>query len=150
MMELDSARTCPLMSSPSVSLKPSRQVTINSTPQVTETTNGATITKTNEPSTKRLLRVGARGKLDSQGDQTRNHSTTANRSDPRDWNQEKYFQPPKSYGCMPPRRPTAIRGNHRPTRTCCRLQKEGQAPQSPLIWKSLQRSILLLYRLRGY
>ena len=38
---------------------------VNSTPPVAETTNGATITKTSQPSTGPLLRAGARGKLSS-------------------------------------------------------------------------------------
>ena len=38
---------------------------VNSTPPVVETVDGATITKTSRPSTEPLLRVGARGKLDS-------------------------------------------------------------------------------------
>ena len=38
---------------------------VNSTPPVAETVNGAIITKTSRPSTKPLLRVGAREKLDS-------------------------------------------------------------------------------------
>ena len=41
---------------------------VSSTPLVAETVDGATITKTRQPSTGPLLRVGARGKLDSQGD----------------------------------------------------------------------------------
>ena len=105
---------------------------------------GITITKTSRPSTGPLLRVGAQRKLDSQGDQTRGHSMTA------DWNQEKSFRPPESYGYMPPRRSIATKGNRHPSRTRRGLQKEGQGPQSPLIRKTLQRSILLLHRLGGY
>ena len=41
---------------------------VNSTPPVVETVDGATITKMSQPSTEPLLRVGARGKLDLQGD----------------------------------------------------------------------------------
>ena len=40
---------------------------VSSTPLVVETTDGATITKMSQPSTRPLLRAGARGKLDSQG-----------------------------------------------------------------------------------
>ena len=46
---------------------------VSSTPLVVETTDGATITKTSRPLTRPLLCVGAQGKLDSQGDQTRGH-----------------------------------------------------------------------------
>ena len=38
---------------------------VNSTPPITETVDGATITKTSRPSTKPSLHAGARGKLDS-------------------------------------------------------------------------------------
>ena len=41
---------------------------ISSTPPVAETVDGATITKMSQPSTGPLLRAGAQGKLDSQGD----------------------------------------------------------------------------------
>ena len=107
------------------------------------------ITKTSRPSTRPLLRAGAQGKLDSQGDRTCGRSTTTDRMDPRDQNQEKSFRPPESYGYMPLRRPITIKENRHPTRTHLGLQKEGQGPQSP-IRKSLQRSILLLRRLGGY
>ena len=50
---------------------------VSSAPSVIETSDGATITKTNQPSTKPLLRTGARGKLDLQGDQTRGRRTIA-------------------------------------------------------------------------
>ena len=50
---------------------------VSSTPPVAETMDGATITKTRRPSTRPLLRVGAQGKLDSQGDQTCSHRTMA-------------------------------------------------------------------------
>ena len=43
---------------------------VSSTPPVVETTDGAMITKTSRPSTGPLLRAGAQGKLDSQGDRT--------------------------------------------------------------------------------
>ena len=38
---------------------------VSSTPLVTKTTDGATITKTSRPLTRPLLHVGAQGKLDS-------------------------------------------------------------------------------------
>ena len=38
---------------------------VSSTPPVVETTDGATITKTSQPSIGPLLHAGARGKLDS-------------------------------------------------------------------------------------
>ena len=41
---------------------------VSSTPLVAETSDGATITKMNQPLTEPLLRVGAQGKLDLQGD----------------------------------------------------------------------------------
>ena len=41
---------------------------VSSTPPVAETTDGVTITKMSRPWTGPLLRMGARGKLDSQGD----------------------------------------------------------------------------------
>ena len=41
---------------------------VSSTPPVGNTTDGVTITKMSRPSTRPLLRAGARGKLDSQGD----------------------------------------------------------------------------------
>ena len=44
---------------------------VSSTPLVVETMDGAMITKMSRPSAGPLLHVGARGKLDSQGDQTR-------------------------------------------------------------------------------
>ena len=44
---------------------------VSSTPLVVETVNGVTITKTSRLSTGSLLRAGARGKLDSQGDRMR-------------------------------------------------------------------------------
>ena len=44
---------------------------VSSTPLVAETVDGVTITKTSRPSTEPSLRVGARGKLDSQGDRMR-------------------------------------------------------------------------------
>ena len=50
---------------------------VNSTPLVAEAMDGVTITKTSRPSTKPLLRVGARGKLDSQGDRMRGHRMLA-------------------------------------------------------------------------
>ena len=53
-----------------------------------------------------------------------------------DRNQEKSFQPPESYGYMPPRKPIVTKGNRRPTRTRRGLQKEGQGPQNPPIWKN--------------
>ena len=46
-------------------------------PLVAETTDGATITKTSQPSTGPLLSAGARGKLDSQGDRMRSHRMMA-------------------------------------------------------------------------
>ena len=48
---------------------------VSSTPSVAETADGATITKMRRPLTGPLLCVGARGKLDSQGDRTRGHRT---------------------------------------------------------------------------
>ena len=50
---------------------------ISSTPLVVKTTDRATITKMSQPSTGPPLRVGARGKLDSQGDRTCGHRTMA-------------------------------------------------------------------------
>ena len=50
---------------------------VSSTPLVAETMNGAMITKTRRPLTESLLRVGARGKLDSQGDRMRGRRTMA-------------------------------------------------------------------------
>ena len=50
---------------------------VSSTPSVAETTDGATITKMSRPSTGPLLHAGARGKLDSQGDQTHGHRMMA-------------------------------------------------------------------------
>ena len=50
---------------------------VSSTPSVAETTDRAMITKMRQPSTEPLLRVGARGKLDSQGDRTRGHRMMA-------------------------------------------------------------------------
>ena len=41
---------------------------VSSTPPVVENMDGATITKMSRPLTRPLLRVRARGKLDSQGD----------------------------------------------------------------------------------
>ena len=41
---------------------------VSSTPPIAEIMDGVTITKTSRPSTGPLLCVGARGKLDSQGD----------------------------------------------------------------------------------
>ena len=50
---------------------------VSSTPSVAETLIGASITKMNQPSTEPLLRVGARGKLDLQGDRTCSRRTIA-------------------------------------------------------------------------
>ena len=50
---------------------------ISSTPLVMKTTDRATITKMSRPSIGPLLHVGARGKLDSQGDRTRSRRTIA-------------------------------------------------------------------------
>ena len=50
---------------------------VSSTPPVAETTDGVTITKTRRPSTGPPLCVGARGKLDSQGDRTSGRRTMA-------------------------------------------------------------------------
>ena len=50
---------------------------VSSTPLVAETTDGATITKTSQPSTGPLLSAGARGKLDSQGDRKHGRRTMA-------------------------------------------------------------------------
>ena len=50
---------------------------VSSTPPVEETADGATITKTSRPSTGPTLRVGARGKLDSQEDRTHSRRTMA-------------------------------------------------------------------------
>ena len=44
---------------------------VSSTPLVVKTTNGVTIIKMSRPSTGPPLHVGARGKLDSQGDRMR-------------------------------------------------------------------------------
>ena len=43
---------------------------VSSTPPVTKTIDGTMITKTSQPSTAPVLRTGAQGKLDSQGDRT--------------------------------------------------------------------------------
>ena len=48
-----------------------------STPPVAETMDGVTITKMSRPSTGPPLRVGAQGKLDSQGDRTHGHRMMA-------------------------------------------------------------------------
>ena len=50
---------------------------VNSTPPVAETVDGATATKMSRPLTRPLLRMGARGKLDSQGDRTHGRRTMA-------------------------------------------------------------------------
>ena len=50
---------------------------ISSTPPVAETVDGAMITKMSQPSTGPLLHAGARGKLDSQGDQMHGRRTMA-------------------------------------------------------------------------
>ena len=50
---------------------------VSSTPPIAETTDGVTITKTSQPSTRPLQRAGARGKLDSQGDRMRGHRMMA-------------------------------------------------------------------------
>ena len=50
---------------------------VSSTPSVAETTDGVTITKTSRPSTGTPLCAGARGKLDSQGDQICGHRIMA-------------------------------------------------------------------------
>ena len=50
---------------------------VSSTPPVAKTMDGVRITKTSRPSTGPPLRVGARGKLDSQGDRMRGHRTMA-------------------------------------------------------------------------
>ena len=50
---------------------------ISSTPPVVETMDGAMITKKSQSSTIPLLCMGARGKLDSQGDQMQGHRTMA-------------------------------------------------------------------------
>ena len=49
----------------------------SSTPLVTKTADGVTMTKTSRPSTKPPLRTRALGKLDSQGDRMRSHRTMA-------------------------------------------------------------------------
>ena len=48
---------------------------VGSTPLVAETADGVTIIKMSQPSTRPLLHVGPRGKLDSQGDQTHSRRT---------------------------------------------------------------------------
>ena len=50
---------------------------VSSTPPVVKTVDGATITKTSRPSTGPRLCMGARGKLNSQGDQMRGRRTMA-------------------------------------------------------------------------
>ena len=50
---------------------------VSSTPPVVETADGATITKTSRPTTRPLLCMGVRGKLDSQGDRTCGRRTMA-------------------------------------------------------------------------
>ena len=64
---------------------------VSSTPLVVETMDGAMITKMSRPSAGPLLHVGARGKLDSQGDRTRGRSTTTDQSDPRGPESRKIF-----------------------------------------------------------
>ena len=61
---------------------------VSSIPPVAETAEGAMITKMSRPSTKPLLRVGAQGKLDSQGDRTRGRRMIDPR---RGRNQERPF-----------------------------------------------------------
>ena len=46
---------------------------VNSTPPITETVDGATVTKMSQPLTESPPCVGARGRLDLQGDQTHGH-----------------------------------------------------------------------------
>ena len=50
---------------------------VSSTPLVAETTDGVTIIKMSQPSIGPPLCVGARGKLDSQGDRMCGHRTMA-------------------------------------------------------------------------
>ena len=50
---------------------------VSSTPPVAETADRVTITKMSQPSTGPPLRVGAQGKLDSQGDRMCGHRTMA-------------------------------------------------------------------------
>ena len=50
---------------------------VSSTPPVAETTDRVTIIKTSQPSTRPPLCVGARGKLDLQGDRMRGHRMMA-------------------------------------------------------------------------
>ena len=50
---------------------------VSSTPPVVETADGVMITKMSQPLTGPLLCVGARGKLDSQGDRMRGRRTKA-------------------------------------------------------------------------
>ena len=50
---------------------------VTSTPPVAETMDGVTITKMSQPSTGPPLCVGARGKLDSQGDRMHDRRTLA-------------------------------------------------------------------------
>ena len=50
---------------------------VSSTPPVVETVDGVTITKTSRPLTEPPLFAGARGKLDSQGDQMRSRRMRA-------------------------------------------------------------------------
>ena len=51
-------------------------IDISSTLLAMETTGGATIIKMSRPSIGPLLCMGAQGKMDSQGDRMRGHSTT--------------------------------------------------------------------------
>ena len=119
---------------------------ISSTPTVAETTDEVTITMTSRPSTGPPLRVGARGKLGSQGDRTHGRKTTNPR---RDRNQERTFSDPPNLTAIPPRGPISTKGNHRPQVTP-RATKDGHGPQGPPVRKSLRKSILLLCMLGGY
>ena len=83
------------------------------------------ITKMSRPLTGPVLRVGARGKLDSQGDRTHGHMMTADRSDPRGLESRKIFPTSRILRLHAPRRPIVTKGNRRPTMTRRGLKKEG-------------------------
>ena len=61
----------------------------------------------------------------------------------------KTFSNPPNLTAIPTKGPISMRSNHRPQVTPW-ATKEGQGSQSPLVWKSLRKSILLPQRLRGY
>ena len=71
---------------------------VNSIPPVAKTTDEATMKKMSRPSIRLLLRVGARGKLDSQGDRTCGRRMIDPR---RGRNKEKTFSDPPNLTAIP-------------------------------------------------